>query len=1182
VDQFVPYTFTLVATDNCDPDPTIFFSFEDTADPDAYTTQLLSNGVFRITLTGDTTTTVTATAADSCGNLSPTCVFTITAGFVVTVDPVWVDDDWTTAVQDQDLGGGRIFGVNAFETIQRGVNAVTPGGNVYVANGLYTEAVFVPRPLRMWGESRDGVIHQARATGPVNNAHTMTVNALAGTSVTLSQMTFRNGDYGVMVFSGNVRLLGCALYHNGYDGTPYPDPPTPAAAAAAYSAFSTDGGAIRIADAAWAEIHDCLIYENDRGILYRNGDALSVLNTVIEDNLQTGIQLDYTAGTGPTNCVLDGNTISQNKGYGVFLSGGIANVLSNSDVSDNWNTGVHVLNPADCTIGTGNTVTSNSLYTFDGRGAVSVSNGGIFASGPGLVAPSTFALRVLGTTVSSNGIGSLPAATGIYLDGTLDATEITLSGNTVTGQQRGIWIGGQAAATQVLASNIAGNALGVQNDDAANLNATTNWWGSYAGSSGLDPGGRVGDPVLGPVTYLPWSYGEYGRDFDGDGLNDNTDTDDDEDTYSDLEEVYVWISDPLDPTKPMPLDMTLVYVDDDYSIYTIGKYLGVGKYYGYNAFATIQNGVDVVASGGVVQVADGLYGESVVVDWPMTIQGPALASESAVVQPTVKPANAIIEAVAGVNGVHIQNMEINGLLLSPLYTSAEWYRGIYFADGSQGSVTNCLFTLTTAASFGLEQAAAIETLNASVAVDDNLFADFHKYAVLARNSGTVHVRNNVIVGTNPVELGTSFSQNGIWYTDDSPVDADDPQGDVIGNVFQDFGPSGPPNPIFNNAKVADDLGAPVTGICLFIDWSVAGTSSFAIRNNAFDNVQTAFADYRILSGPGYITSGDILSSNTMANGKFYAEGPLAEGSSLYGQRCDDPNFLSALMAGYGYGLYTSDEMHVGSGVYALQDDLLPPDDLGTPGDDPILFLAYGGNAVCFLPSQKPAPVLTGPNMLFWTYNTVSDISTLRQNAATSPTIRIVGPVEVTVGTNDLDADSGRNRLFIQDTSGADGQTGIAINDIPLNLCTPYRIGDRLGNLVGLITYSGGLMQVEPLAPVDYLGSAASSPPLVLTGTENFEDIESELIRLNDGQLSAPGAFAANTTYPFVGTTGGILDALRVEDGSGIIGIPIWTNPFPVTGVAVENTGSSEPLQIWPRLDTDVQPPTSVPDWNLLR
>lgn len=79
------------------------------------------------------------------------------ASFTVNVQPptfVYVDDDWTTLSLGQDPdGNGPIlgFGIDAFENIQEGEQAVASGGTVQVFAGTYGEIVGIGKPLSLIG-----------------------------------------------------------------------------------------------------------------------------------------------------------------------------------------------------------------------------------------------------------------------------------------------------------------------------------------------------------------------------------------------------------------------------------------------------------------------------------------------------------------------------------------------------------------------------------------------------------------------------------------------------------------------------------------------------------------------------------------------------------------------------------------------------------------------------------------------------------------------------------------------------------------------------------------------------------------------------------------------------------------------------------------------------------------------
>jgi hypothetical protein len=74
-----PFEFTLIADDNCDPEPRFECSYSDAADPDRFTVEDLGGGAVRLTLTASTVVTVTCVAVDACGNTSDACTFTVSA-----------------------------------------------------------------------------------------------------------------------------------------------------------------------------------------------------------------------------------------------------------------------------------------------------------------------------------------------------------------------------------------------------------------------------------------------------------------------------------------------------------------------------------------------------------------------------------------------------------------------------------------------------------------------------------------------------------------------------------------------------------------------------------------------------------------------------------------------------------------------------------------------------------------------------------------------------------------------------------------------------------------------------------------------------------------------------------------------------------------------------------------------
>lgn len=440
---------------------------------------------------------------------------------------VWVDDSWVGKSPGEEVSPGKIFGYNAFATIQAGINAVDAGGTINVAAGTYTEALTITnKALTITGASETGVIVQTRAdwtTEPTSNV--FTINA-SGKTVTIQTMTIRNGDYGIRSTAGNVNVLYCTIYHNGWDGTGVPDTPTKEAMASFYTTYATDGGAIRIEKSASSEVAYCTVYENDRGIRYQEGDDGDFHHNKSYNNIQSGIYLtDHGSPAGCTNSQVHDNEVYGNMNAGILILRGNNISIANNKVYNNWNTGIHMHGPSDFEV-RGNEVRNNSLYSFNGEGVIGTSSGGIAAAGAESVSATTETLRIENNIVSNNKAGSLTSNTGIWLGTGLPDDGIFIVGNSLSQHNIDIDIESQAGTTVIHNNNFDGQNTGVRNSDASNyVDATNNWWGAASGPyhPTTNPDG-TGDTVSNNVTYDPWLVQEYPPavvkgegDVDGDG-----------------------------------------------------------------------------------------------------------------------------------------------------------------------------------------------------------------------------------------------------------------------------------------------------------------------------------------------------------------------------------------------------------------------------------------------------------------------------------------------------------------------------------------------------------------------------------------------------------------------------------------------------------------------------------------
>jgi hypothetical protein len=142
----------------------------------------------RYNLVAGNTVTLSVEAGTN-GNLSSDAL-----AFVGLSD-IYVDDNWAGDIVGHDLGGGKIFGINAFATIQNGINAVSTGGTINVASGTYVEIgqILINKSITLIGEDKTTtVIKTAQDTGSTGDSRAWFLVSPSGT-LNISKLTL-NGE----------------------------------------------------------------------------------------------------------------------------------------------------------------------------------------------------------------------------------------------------------------------------------------------------------------------------------------------------------------------------------------------------------------------------------------------------------------------------------------------------------------------------------------------------------------------------------------------------------------------------------------------------------------------------------------------------------------------------------------------------------------------------------------------------------------------------------------------------------------------------------------------------------------------------------------------------------------------------------------------------------------------------
>jgi parallel beta-helix repeat protein len=118
------------------------------------------------------------------------------------------------------------------------------------------------------------------------------------------------------------------------------------------------------------------------------------------------------------------------------------------------------------------------------------------------------------------------------------------------------------------------------------------------------------------------------------------------------------------------IPVTVVYVDDSWAGTSNGVVIEAGKTYGYNAFATILDGINAVEAGGTVNVAAGTYAGENIIDKSLTLLGdpgdinPGPGTNAPVVDGGSAPGDAFL-IENGVTNVTIKGFEMRNFT-SPL------------------------------------------------------------------------------------------------------------------------------------------------------------------------------------------------------------------------------------------------------------------------------------------------------------------------------------------------------------------------------------------------------------------------------------------------------------------------------------------------------------------------------------
>lgn len=487
----------------------------------------------------------------------------------VSMKKIYVDNNWISKIEGEDLGNDRIFGVNAFSTIQEGIENVMEGGTINIAAGIYEENILINKAnITLQGQSKDEVI-------------------IAPTAIDIGDcMNSTDGSpqFGIVVVSDNVNIKDLTV--DGSEGT-FPggfrisitnyDPYTPTSygdylvidnvnvfnslrRGIAYWPYETTGHVISHSNISniqcqqgiFSAAKEITVIENtisNAGMaigLYPNVQTPSTITSTITNNIIYNIAGSFSTYYGHSwpsvaiyyrnpnvdqTLIVDNNNITIGNGteeltwgvtgmyiYNTDENSLIQGNIINSENGDN-NTGIYLGGCAGTKV-KNNELTMNGTDRgiFLGRGSSANPIPNIVKNNDLKSTNST----ILNPTVperDSYGIAQANYAAGLFfLNENPYNTNNIITKNNITGFQRGILFLSDGGTNNIDATinynNIHKNLLfGFDASTLTNtVNATYNWWGHLTGPSGQ--GNGHGDSVSINVTYQEWLCEPYHTDWE--------------------------------------------------------------------------------------------------------------------------------------------------------------------------------------------------------------------------------------------------------------------------------------------------------------------------------------------------------------------------------------------------------------------------------------------------------------------------------------------------------------------------------------------------------------------------------------------------------------------------------------------------------------------------------------------
>ena len=441
---------------------------------------------------------------------------------------VWVDDDWAGTTCGDSVGG-HLFGYDAFDKIQDGVNKVASNGTVNVLAGIYEEQVEITKSLTLQGAGAGSTTIKSPinltkffSTGP-NNYPIVYVHDVPG--VNINDFTVDGAGRG----NANYRFIGIGYRNAGGNVSSCTikdirNTPIDGAQHGVGIYALADNGVARTLNVLNNTLYG--FQKNGMALFGANLTVLTKGNNVtgagaINFIAQNGIQL----GTNATG-VIDSNAVNgfaytpftwSSTGILVYGASGSVSVTRNN-VTESM-VGIWYINAqgvissnfvSNTIAGMGATPYWWGIVADPGNGKAKQPPASVFDAGLGSAKSEVFKSLIasLTTTVNRNVMNGGGNGTGIEADalGT-ETLNFSANENSTANWTAGFVLYKDPGATLngvVLGNSIVGNAYGFVNQTGVLQDASANWWGSAGGPKVTSNSGGAGDSVSADVDYTPW------------------------------------------------------------------------------------------------------------------------------------------------------------------------------------------------------------------------------------------------------------------------------------------------------------------------------------------------------------------------------------------------------------------------------------------------------------------------------------------------------------------------------------------------------------------------------------------------------------------------------------------------------------------------------------------------------